>query len=105
MPWKNCCHQIQKISNSSCKNEIHIQLLNKINFNDDENELNNNYKFAAVSTVSSTVSSKIVSLVTVFCEKTKKKKIKKLLWHNVYFEIYLWTINNKINKNTDFLYQ
>ena len=76
MSWKNCCHQIQKISNFSCENEIHIQFSNKINFNNDENGLNDNYKFAVISTISSIVSSKIVSLVTVFCEKTKKKKSK-----------------------------
>ena len=73
VPWKNYCHQIQKISNSSRENGIHTQFSNKISFNDNENGLNDNYKFAAVSTVSSTVSSKIISLVTVFCEKTKKK--------------------------------
>ena len=71
--WKNYCHQIQKISNSLCENGIYIQLSNKINFNNDENELNDNYKFAVISTVSSTVSSKTVSFVTIFCEKTKKK--------------------------------
>ena len=74
--WKNCCHQIQKISNSSCENGIHIQFSNKISFNDDENGLNDNCEFAAVSTVSSIVSSKIVSFVTVFCEKIKKEKSK-----------------------------
>ena len=74
--WKNYCHQIQKISNFSCENRIHIQLLNKISSNDDENELNDNCKFVAISIVSSTVSSKTVSFVTVFCEKTKKKRSK-----------------------------
>ena len=76
MSWKNCCNQIQKISNSFCENEIHIQFSNKINSNDDKNELNDNCEFVEISIVSSTASSMIVSFVIVFCEKTKKNNQK-----------------------------